>query len=168
MPKVLTSRKERAVRLLDIMGAWWCGEKVIVIADAHHISRQMAYRILASVACGWRIRRGKRAHRSDDDADPLPESAVAEARSVVEGRFFTRLTPRQRGALAWRAMGLDMLQTARRMGVFPSTVRDLLIAASWRVERLTREAENRSARKTALNPSLDIGLVDIEALLTPK
>ena len=165
MPKMLTSRKERAARLLDIMDAWWANERVVTIAEKHGVSRQLIYRILSSVYCDWRIRRRKRASRSNSLSDPLPESEVARARGIIEGRFFTRLTSKQRGAVAWRASGCDMLETARRLGVCPSMVRDLLIAAYWRVEKLTWEAEGRCASEVEPMPELGTGLIEIEDLL---
>ena len=87
------------------------------------------------------------------------------ARGIVEGRFFTQLTPRQRAVVAWRATGAGMWETARRTGSFPSVVRDHLIAAFWRVERLTWEAEYHHAPKIVPIPEFDTGLLEIEDLL---
>jgi hypothetical protein len=165
MPKMLTSRKRRAARLLDIMAAWWANERVAAIAEKHGVSRQLIYRILSSVCCGWRIRRRERASRGNSLTYPLPESEVARARSIVEGRFFTRLTSKQRGAVAWRASGCDMLKTARRLGLCPSMIRDLLIAAHWRVDKLTWEAKRRCASEVETMPELGTGLMEIEDLL---
>ena len=168
MPKVLTSRRERAERLLAIMQSWWDAERVITIAKGHNVTRQMIYRVLSSTCCDWRIRRCKRARRDDGDVDRLPESAVAEARSIVASPFFMRLTTRQRAVVAWRATGAGMWATARRMGSCPSVVRDTLISAMWKIDRLTWEAERPSARKAAPDPLPEIDTTDIEALFRPQ
>ena len=165
MPRMLTTRTERAERLLRVMSDWWAGRRVAEMAAEHHVSRQLVYRLLTSTRCDWRLRRRKWASQDDGSLDALPESAVAEARGIVEGRFFTRLHPRQRGAVAWRASGIGMWETARRMGSYPSIVRDALIGAMWKVERLTRESDHRRVQSVVPIPGFETGLIEIEDLL---
>ena len=168
MPKVLTNGAERARRLLCVMSAWWGGEKVTAIAQEHRVSRQLIYRLLTSTRCNWRLRRRKRVSRH---ADPLwrpPADDVTKARAAVEHPGFRRLTARQRGALAWRALGLNLPEISEHMGCYPSATRDILMAAHWRMEQLVWKAEHRSTRKVTPDPLPEFSMLDIEDLLRPK
>jgi hypothetical protein len=168
MPKVLTNGAERAARLLDIMSLWWSGSHVVEIAEKHSISRQRAYKILRWVGCYWQLRRCKWVSRYDDPTWRPAVDEVARARGIVEHPAFRRLTTRQRSAVAWRALGCNMVATAHRMGTFPSVVRDVLIGTFRKMERLTWEAEHRSTRKVTPDPLPEYDLLEIEDLLPPK
>jgi len=168
MPKVLTNGAERAARLLCIMRGWWDGCRVVEIAQEHGVSRQRVYVLLASVACCWQLRRRKRVSRYADPSWRPPAEDVATALAAVEHPGFGCLPVRQRGALAWRASGLNLPEISERLGSYPAATRDVLLAAHWRMEQLVWKGEHRPARKAALDPLLDVGLVEIEDLLPPK
>ncbi len=168
VPKVLTNNAERAERLLCTMRDWWDGCRVVEIAHEHGISRQRMYALLASVGCHWRLRRQKRVSRYADPTWRPPAEDVARARAMVEHMGFRRLTVRQRGAVAWRASGLNLPEISERLGSYPSVTRDTLMAAYWRMEQLMWKAEHGSRRRLEPDPLLDIGPFDIEELLGPK
>ena len=168
MPKVLTNGAERAARLLRVMSQWWDGCRVVEIAQEHGVSRQRVYALLASVGYRWQLRRWKRVSRYADPSWRPPVDDVAKARTAVEHPAFHRLTTRQRGALAWRALGLNLPEISEHMGCYPSATRDILMAAHWRMEQLVWKAEHRSTRKVTPDPLPEFDMTDIEDLLRPK
>lgn len=132
------------------------------IAVKHGISFQRSYVLLASVACHWRLRRRKRASRHVDPAWLPSTDDVTRARMALEYWAFRRLTPRQRGALGWLALGLSLPEISERLDSCPSATLDVLLAAFWRLEK----AERRASRKTEPDPLPDVGTIDIEPLLS--
>ena len=164
MPKVLTNGAERARRLLCVMSAWWGGEKVTAIAQEHRVSRQLIYRLLTSTRCNWRLRRRKRVSRYADPSWRPPADDVAKARTAVEHPAFHRLTTQQRGALAWRALSLNLPEISEHMGCYPSATRDILMTAHWRME----QAIHGPTRKVTPDPLPEFDMTDIEDLLRPK
>ena len=158
MPKVLNNRAERAARLLRVMSQWWDGSRVSEIADEHGLSFQRVYVLLASVGCRWQLRRRKRVSRYADPSWRPPAADVAKARGAVEHPAFRRLPVRQRGALAWRALGLNLPEISARMGSYPAATRDILLAAHWKFERLSRKPDpsplQDCARQVIMRPFL--------------
>ena len=165
--KVLTNRDARVQRLVCMMDLRWRGRTLREIGEAHGISRQRVHVVLASVGCRRHVSRA-----GDRECRRLPrcasESRVAEARAILATPSSRRLSTLQRGAIAWEAAGLVVTDIAWRMNRSPRGVRDFLAGGRWRMERLMREAEHRSARKVLYDPLPEFDLSDIEALLTPK
>lgn len=133
-------------RLLRIMARWWDGWTWEQIAQEHDISRQRVGRLLARVGCTRALWR-RADHRRGESRRQVLASQAAAARDVLLHRYTQRLTVRQRAALAWRAMGLGSVETARRMATTPTNVRSLLVAARWRLERLSRPRLRKRRRE---------------------
>lgn len=130
-------------RLLRIMARWWVGWTWAQIAQEHDISRQRVGRLLAQVGCTRALWR-RVDHRRGDSRRQMLVSQAAQARGALLHRCAGRLTVRQRAALAWRALGFGSVDTARRMATTPTSVRSLLVAARWRLERLSRPKRKRA------------------------
>ena len=77
-------------------------------------------------------------------------SIVARARGTLLHPKANRLTVRQRAALAWQTQGLVSVNIARRMATTPQNVRNLIVAARWRLERLSRPKPRKRPRSVKL------------------
>jgi len=131
-------------RLLRTMARWWDGWTYQQIADAEGISRQRVGRLLAQVGCTRALWRKANRTRRDSGFTALPMH-IADARDALMHPRARRLTVRQRAALAWLAQGLRQSDIARRMVTTPQNVRNLLVAARWRLERLSRPKRRKRA-----------------------
>lgn len=134
-------------RLLGMMDLWWRGWSPARMARQVGVSRQRVATLLASVGCtraAW--------HRAEHDRPDSGRRAladqVARTRADLLDPQVARLTVRQRAALAWQASGLASVDIARRMGTTPQNVRNLQVAARWRLERLSQPKRRRAGRRT--------------------
>ena len=141
-------------RLLRTMACWWEGASWARIADAEGISRQRVGRLLATVGC-TRSRRCKADHNRPDSPHHALLKHVIEARAGLLHPLANRLTIRQRAAFAWLAQGLRQSDIARRMVTTPQNVRHLIVAARWRLERLSRPKPRKRARCLRLPKAVD-------------
>jgi len=133
-------------RLLRIMARWWRGWNSARIAREQGLSRQRVGRLLTRVGCTrglWQ----RADHRRTGTTRRVLASHVVVAREALLHRCAGRLTVKQRAALAWRAMGLGSVETARRMATTPTSVRNLIVAARWRLERLSRPKRKRAGMR---------------------
>ncbi|MCK6458178.1 MAG: hypothetical protein L6Q92_16820 [Phycisphaerae bacterium] len=134
-------------RLLGMMARWWDGGSLAHIARECGVSRQRAAALLATVGC-TRAARHRADHDRPDSGRRALAAQVARARADLLDPQAGRLTVRQRAALAWQASGLASVDIARRMGTTPQNVRNLQVAACWRLERLSRPKRRRAGRRT--------------------
>jgi len=139
-------------RLLRIMARWWRGWNSARIAREQGLSRQRVGRLLARVGC-TRALWQRADHRRTGTTRRVLASQVAVAREALLHRCAGRLTARQRAALAWRALGLGSVETARRMATTPTSVRNLIVAARWRLERLSRPKRKRAGMRVQRDAS---------------
>jgi DNA-binding CsgD family transcriptional regulator len=133
----LLSKPSDCDRLLRVMAGWWSGATWAQIAEREGISRQRVGRLLARVGCTRRRRHKADPNRPDARRGALARH-VAEARAALLHPQAHRLTVRQRAALAWLAQGLQQTDIAKRMVTTPQNVRNLLVAARWRLDRLSQ------------------------------
>lgn len=127
-------------RLLGIMARWWDGWSHERIAEHHGLSRQRVQQILASVACRDEVRR----YTDDEPVRHVSVSSddLSDAHWALEHEMADRLTGRQRGALAWRAMGLGATEIGQRMGISAQAADQLIRRGLAHLQRLSaRNAE---------------------------
>ena len=146
------------------MAQWWKGETLHQIAEKHGISRQRVHVLLKSVGCVRKVRDLEDAARMDSGRQARTDY-VDRAWELFSHPLAHRLTSRQRGASAWRAQGLVLIDIARRMGCRAQVVHDLIVLGRWRLERMASgEWRKRQSRSQAPTPEcLDF---DIEALIS--
>jgi len=158
--KLLTKRRRNLARLLRLMARWWEGGTLRQIAEEYGISQQRVHVLLKSVGCTRKIR-----NLADTDGTDSGHRARAEhvdrAWELLTAPLAHRLTPRQRGTLAWRAQGLVLVDVARRMGCRVQTAHDLLVAARRQLARMDTSGPRRRNRRDV--PTLDP--IDVEALV---
>ncbi|GAF67364.1 unnamed protein product [marine sediment metagenome] len=144
-----------------MMARWWDGWTLRQVAEEHGISRQRVHVLLMSVACTRKVR-----DLADTDGTDSGHRARADhvdrAWELLSHRIAHRLTPRQRGVLAWRTQGLVPIDIARRMGCRVQTVHDLLVAARRQLTRMETSGLRRRNRQDV--PTLEP--IDIEALIS--
>lgn len=144
-------------RLLTMMSQWWNRWSLDRIALNHGISRQRVHRMLASVGCTKKYRRNTHCDQPDSHRR-MRDQDIAEARTALLNRHASRLTMRQRGALAWQAQGWIKTDIARRMRTTPQGVWGFIFGARCRLRRL---------RQKSLDDFGPIDVSDLEALLAP-
>ena len=135
-------------RLMDMMLRWWEGQSIAEIGRAHGVSRQRATWILDRVACTQTLRREPVPFGTDSCRCASPERAEF-ARLALLHPLAWRLTAKQRGALAWQAQGLVMLNIARRMRFSIQSVQYHIASAHRRLLQLAPEASCREAEGSA-------------------
>jgi hypothetical protein len=162
------------------MAAWWAGLTHAEIARAHSVSRQRIGALLAGVGCTRETSRKARRDLPDSGRRGWP-SRVAEARQALAHPLAWRLTARQRGALAWQAQGLVLVDIAHRMGTTAQGASFLTLAGKERLERLAASHLRRSALpaptrrsevgEAAAGAGADevgpIDVADLQAILAP-
>ena len=129
----MVTEREHAIRLREMMVQWWAGWSSGRIAKAHGLSQQRAHQILLNVGCTARVRRELQAGGSSSDERHPNRNEVIEAQVMMESSAWPLLTVRQRAVVAWLASGFGMLAIAARIGGTPQSVRNLFIAARWKV-----------------------------------
>jgi len=132
----LLKRDADLERLLRIMVCWWDGATLATIASQNGISVQRVGKLLARVGCTKTLWQRADHDRPDSRREASPTHLV-EARCALMHRLAGRLTVRQRAALAWQALGLRQTDVAKRTVTSPQNVRNLVVAARWRLERLS-------------------------------
>ena len=147
-------------RLFAMMRDWWREVPLAEIARKHGVSRQRVSKLLAGVSCTGIYSR--KARRDLPDSKRGEQANMAdEARMLLLHPFAWKLTPRQRGALAWRAQGNTLLDAAHRMGCTTQAVFAMLWGAKEKLFRL--EYKERADAE-------NIELIDtsgLDALLEP-
>jgi len=162
-------------RLLSLMAAWWQGKTLQEVAEKHGITSQRVAAILAKVGCTHALWR-RLDHGCSAPVRRASPSKMEEAWRTLTHPRASRLTPGQRGALAWKLSGLADVEIARRMAVSPSRVWQLRHAARAKLERLERKAAgtgragppsgSRDGLAELLSAPLgleDLGLVEADA-----
>ncbi len=148
-------------RLAALMQAWWAGQSAAASGQAHGLSRQRVQQLLARVACTGRRRANRGAPARELGADA---AAVADAQWALAHHQAKWLTPRQRGALAWRAQGLGAAAVGRRLGVSAQAAEQLIQRG---LARLTRLAATQRPRRAAPAPELpELTWDEVTALAT--
>jgi len=122
-------------RLFEMMRNWWEELTLTDIATKHSVSKQRVGKLLATVSCTREWSRKARRDLADSRRRERAELAD-EARQMLLHPFAWKLTPRQRGALAWRAQGLTLLSIGHRMGCSTQGVFSLLWDGRERLARL--------------------------------
>ena len=121
-----------AQRLLAMMQGWWTGLSLAALAKTHGITRGRASQILQSVGC----RTGARCEQvTPDSRRSGPPERAADAMAMLGHWRFTRLTVRQRAAVAWTATGISSRDISKRMGISGQRVRMLMVSARARLLR---------------------------------
>ena len=150
----LLTNPARLDRLLGMMARWWAGWSLARIAREYRMTRQRVAALLAQVGC-TRSRRFQANRERPDSRRRATNSHVAEARADLLHPLASRLTVRQRAALAWRAQGLVLADIARRLATTPQNVRHLIVAARWRLERLSRPKPPKRPQSLRLPRAVD-------------
>ncbi len=117
-------------RLLDCLNCWQEGWSLRQIAQKFHISHTRVRTILHDVGCDVTLRM---VADGELPRHRVPAERVKQALAMLDHPRFTRLTRRQKSALAWTALGLTSRQIARRTGVTPQCVRAAFTAASFKL-----------------------------------
>ncbi len=132
MSSISPLTREHAERLCDLMAQWWAGWSLGQMARAHGISRQRAHYLLMSVGCAARLR-AQCGEARNEGARHHDRNEVIEAKVMMAGAAWPRLTLKQRAAVAWLASGMGTAGIATRMGTSQSGVCNLIEAAHWRI-----------------------------------
>jgi len=138
---------EALERLLRMMAAWWQGLSLAAIGAEYGISRQRVSVLLIGVGCTVEVRRKARREQPGSGRRAMGHSMV-EAREALLHPLAGRLTALQRGALAWQAQGLVFTDIARRMGSTGQGVRQHLVSAGLRLERLDADDYSTTPKAT--------------------
>lgn len=125
---------ENSDRLPQVMARWWEGWSLAQMAEYFGISRARVRILLLRVGCIQKLRSPDRPRRPDSGR-AAPPARVTWAQSLLSEPLARRLTPRQLAAIAWSALGLNLVDAAKRMGVSPQRVAHLLAAVRFRVEK---------------------------------
>ena len=155
-----TAKQIDVERLGRMMAQWWAGWPLARIGRKHGVCPQRVHQILARVDCIQARRSQARRARADSGGRALPQE-VAAARAALTHPLAHRLTPRQRGALAWRAQGLVLVDIARRMGTTAQGVEQFVSAAQWRLVRLDMGRQKRATRSRPHREVDDIGMLEL-------
>jgi hypothetical protein len=147
-------------RLFVMMRAWWEGRTLRDIAKEHGISRQRVGKILASVSCTRKVLRKARRDLPTSTRRGRPY-LMAAARQALLHPLAGKLTVRQRGALAWQAQGLVLVDVAHRMATTVHGVYGMTYGAKMRIERLEYMAQMKRYEEDM--PKFDCS--ELEAML---
>ena len=168
----LTAADAGVNRMAAMMRQWWAGQTLARIAQEHGVTRQRVCQILGSCGCTAELSREVKRNRPDSHRRAMKQR-VAGAALLLKHPLARRLTARQRGALLWLSQGLILTDIARRMGTTAQGANYLLVAARWRLERLSLARQHPESSPTMAKPAAETSgpeagallLVDIEDLV---
>lgn len=113
-------------RLLWIIEHWWAGWSLRRQATALAICPSRVRYLLLRAGCEEWLRSPARRARWKSRARGTSRRKQTRARAALVGWRSDRLPTKQRGALAWTALGLSTRETAWRLGLSVATVRKLV------------------------------------------
>ena len=138
---------EELDNLFLMMARWWAGWPLTRIAEEHGLTVRRVRSLLVWADCHGEFRNPAETYRPDSQRE-VRGTKVTEAWTTLTHPLAHLLTARQRCALAWRSQSLTLADIARRMGVSPQAVHQLIESAGWRLVWLEMEEQTSEQRRS--------------------